>query len=863
MAPQVPPRPRTNRTDPSEEFDFLRSEGQDREFVNDESMPSHTLCESEESKSAQLMEAIRTEQGTPVSTYQPVVPDRPHRPGPDEAIATELVPSIAKETVEKNTQGASEEGGQEDRRDSEVKGTKDVAGDSIAQDEVENGEGSESESLSDVASNRSRHSLVRHESNELSAMTSDAESRPMTPSSVPSIPPRPKRSPGIPAVPPRPREKSSSAESEKKASEIEPEVKPGGETVKDSESKDIEHDPSKLNTAQNDGETVPEVPQEQSKSGIETEETLEPEPEIKQLASENIEPKSEPTEIEEASKVEPEPESSGALKAETESTEMAKESEPTPESKSKGEPGSEVSEDTEAKPESEPEAKSVSVAEEATGANIESKIEPESTPNLDIQEAEGVQKAVEPEQTAKPIPVIPKRPSRSQSKEPSSSDEKVEKAKPEVPERPARPSRPAVPPRPNKLHQMFEQQPEENKRPVPPPKPKRLPNSKVGALQASLFKDLDRVMSSGAPFGAPRPPSKADPEPEQEQEESEKAETSTEPASAPALASRRRAKGPKGRRLPTEAKDPWTTTIRPMWSLRVEPEPKQSTEEELNEPIKQVEQNEKDEQDEQAEQIEQTNQTEHTDRLSESSEPIEQADQSESGQSMDRTSTLEKSKDCVESEQIETSSELKKTEDIDHSSTGLKKTEDTSELQHDESTQAEQTERHLHGDHEHQKLEQLQLSDQTEQSKLPERAPGHTPEQSEIPSESKLSEQEPQTSQKSGQSESVKPTDQSSLHIDTSEPDHTKESGTPDDQARGSARGSGIVEPHDSPVSDVNGNHTAANSTASSGTTALDAGVGRSSSGGIEQSMSSPPLGPDTAEVSKQSEDDGEDFSEP
>jgi hypothetical protein len=117
-------------------------------------------------------------------------------------------------------------------------------------------------------------------------------------------------------------------------------------------------------------------------------------------------------------------------------------------------------------------------------------------------------------------------------------------------------------------------------KPAPPPKPKKLPiNSKVGALRASLFNDLNQVISAGGR----RPPgglakdqggaAAADPSSEAKTLDKKNEETTTEEepkAQAPPTISstRRRTKGPQ-RRLPTAAKSEWSTVINDVWSLYI------------------------------------------------------------------------------------------------------------------------------------------------------------------------------------------------------------------------------------------------------------------------------------------------------
>lgn len=133
------------------------------------------------------------------------------------------------------------------------------------------------------------------------------------------------------------------------------------------------------------------------------------------------------------------------------------------------------------------------------------------------------------------------------------------------------PGLPAVPRRPQKLGGVsaaFEAN--ANKPPPPPVKPKPVGKlNKVGALQASLFNDLNNVISRGGvpmPVGAPKPPS-----PEKESTEDSDATTAVEkPKENDAKLSdvrRGRAKGPRGRKLPTVAKSAYSTVITDVWSI--------------------------------------------------------------------------------------------------------------------------------------------------------------------------------------------------------------------------------------------------------------------------------------------------------
>lgn len=140
-------------------------------------------------------------------------------------------------------------------------------------------------------------------------------------------------------------------------------------------------------------------------------------------------------------------------------------------------------------------------------------------------------------------------------------------------------SKPAVPRRPQKLSPggiaaAFET--ENRKPPAPPTKPKPPAKlGKVGALRASLFKDLDNVISRGGvpmPMGFPKPPSATSPEKELSERDAGAAEKAEEEGPAPSEKKltdvrRGRAKGPRGRKLPAAAKSAYSTIVTDVWSV--------------------------------------------------------------------------------------------------------------------------------------------------------------------------------------------------------------------------------------------------------------------------------------------------------
>jgi hypothetical protein len=135
---------------------------------------------------------------------------------------------------------------------------------------------------------------------------------------------------------------------------------------------------------------------------------------------------------------------------------------------------------------------------------------------------------------------------------------------PVVHEQPAVKAKPAVPARPSKVAASFLAAASTDTPPPPKPKPKPAINSKIGALRASLFKDLDSMIARGPPppggFAIKKP----------EEEAVEGSEDVEKPQSTPTADARRgRAKGPK-RRLPASAVTKWATIVEPVWSASME-----------------------------------------------------------------------------------------------------------------------------------------------------------------------------------------------------------------------------------------------------------------------------------------------------
>lgn len=215
---------------------------------------------------------------------------------------------------------------------------------------------------------------------------------------------------------------------------------------------------------------------------------------------------------------------------------------------------------SEARIEEESELKKDTVANEA-----EVKEEEESEKKTAVESSETTSKEPKPEQV-KASPVIPDRIYTSEST-PSNGREKP---KPSIPRRPLKPV-------------FLAQADHSSSSSTPPPRPPKniAGTSRVGALRASLFKDLDKVIASG---GKPPPPPVIPKKPalhaegktdDKQQEKEEEKITGT-----PSLSTGRRAKGPRGRRLPTAAKNEWVIVSRDTWSLQTELE-KVSEKEEL------------------------------------------------------------------------------------------------------------------------------------------------------------------------------------------------------------------------------------------------------------------------------------------
>lgn len=155
------------------------------------------------------------------------------------------------------------------------------------------------------------------------------------------------------------------------------------------------------------------------------------------------------------------------------------------------------------------------------------------------------------------------------------SHDKQEKANSSVEEKSLKP-----PPRPThrpKLVAAFESAARESERAAPKPRPKPNVGGRIGQLRSSLFADLNSALERGqqsTPF--PRRRSEAeDSQPSSDSKQDVKSTDSNsteERGSAEAQLNampsnpRARMRGPK-RRLPTEAKQKWSTVVSPLWTL--------------------------------------------------------------------------------------------------------------------------------------------------------------------------------------------------------------------------------------------------------------------------------------------------------
>lgn len=150
----------------------------------------------------------------------------------------------------------------------------------------------------------------------------------------------------------------------------------------------------------------------------------------------------------------------------------------------------------------------------------------------------------------------------------------VSKVLPSVPTRPVKgeagsgKAAPSIPARPSKFTNF------EPTNDAPPKlKPKPVINSKIGALRASLFSDLNSALARGAPpsrgvagAGLGIPPAQGSSAGTTKDDEI--SEGNKEPEVAATDARKTRARGPRGRRLPTEAKSEWTFVVAEVWSLQ-------------------------------------------------------------------------------------------------------------------------------------------------------------------------------------------------------------------------------------------------------------------------------------------------------
>lgn len=191
-----------------------------------------------------------------------------------------------------------------------------------------------------------------------------------------------------------------------------------------------------------------------------------------------------------------------------------------------------------------------------------------STSDVPKADEEVNDKAI-PRDEEKPVVELPRKEGDTES------HDKQEKANSSAEEKSLKP-----PPRPThrpKLVAAFESAARESERAAPKPRPKPNVGGRIGQLKSSLFADLNSALERGqqsTPF--PRRRSEAeDSQPSSDSKQDIKSTDSNsteEGGSAEAQLSampsnpRARMRGPK-RRLPTEAKQKWSTVVSPLWTL--------------------------------------------------------------------------------------------------------------------------------------------------------------------------------------------------------------------------------------------------------------------------------------------------------
>ncbi|ANB11759.1 hypothetical protein AWJ20_4581 [Sugiyamaella lignohabitans] len=272
-----------------------------------------------------------------------------------------------------------------------------------------------------------------------------------------------------------------------------------------------------------------------------------------------------------------------------------------------------VSEDTEVAGETTP-----SVIAEENQTAIETKVAEreilstdgkDSISEKEIQDKETVL-PVETEPSPHASPVIPARPSKSPEKSDSpllaaDSTKEISETAEKSTESITTESIPKAPPRPSQRPQRSEQAvkapapPASKPKPIVParptskiassfiaatseqvsskPKPKPPVGSKIGSLRASLFNDLNNMMARGPPPPGGFPMKPVSSEEQEDDDKKPQQEDATEKAPAPTStndARKSRAKGPRGRRLPTSAKSEFTIIVDHVWEL----EPKAKSE---------------------------------------------------------------------------------------------------------------------------------------------------------------------------------------------------------------------------------------------------------------------------------------------
>lgn len=258
---------------------------------------------------------------------------------------------------------------------------------------------------------------------------------------------------------------------------------------------------------------------------------------------------------------EPEKPAEKPLESESESSKESEASKEVPEISELGDLEQPKSE----KPE-EPEAESEK-PEEALKESEESESLKESRKSAEVpQEPEKAEKAETAEKEEKPrrMPVIPQRPSRGRT-ESGSGLGSENRSSPAVPARPAKPEGKAPPPKPKKLSSKIAAFQKMFNEPAQPPSPgaRSLEGDKDGEKQdkleeakklsserASFASNLQNMMGRGIALPGMARPDMFKSSPEKEEPELTPKEETTKTPSVP-----RRAKGPRGKRLPKQIQE--------------------------------------------------------------------------------------------------------------------------------------------------------------------------------------------------------------------------------------------------------------------------------------------------------------------